>query len=166
MEKKEMITSYVWIVFALVTAFFVFVAIKSSVIYSEKSISPIIHYVHEKVISDNNSFKKIGDKYSIDYNQKRYIISDRDTTIQLGETVDQNGAISKTTKEFLVYNQHQKELVYKKEDILKNSKEISQIVNISRSHFFLVGIPSYFAAIIFLLITIFTFIVRKGEKGK
>ena len=166
MKKKEMITSYVWIVFALVTAFFVFVAIKSSVIYSEKSISPIIHYVYEKVISDNNSFKKIGDKYSIDYNQKRYIISDRDTTIQLGETVDQNGAISKTTKEFLVYNQHQKELVYKKEDILKNSKEISQIVNISRSHFFLVGIPSYFAAIIFLLIAIFTFIVRKGEKGK
>lgn len=166
MEKKEMITSYVWIVFALVTAFFVFVAIKSSVIYSEKSISPIIHYVYETVISDNNSFKKIGDKYSIDYNQKRYIISDRDTTIQLGETVDQNGAISKTTKEFLVYNQHQKELVYKKEDILKNSKEISQIVNISRSHFFLVGIPSYFAAIIFLLIAIFTFIVRKGEKGK
>jgi membrane protein insertase Oxa1/YidC/SpoIIIJ len=120
----------------------------------------------KKVISDNNSFKKIGDKYSIDYNQKRYIISDRDTTIQLGETVDQNGAISKTTKEFLVYNQHQKELVYKKEDILKNSKEISQIINISRSHFFLVGISSYFAAIIFLLITIFTFIVRKGEKGK
>ena len=48
MGKKEMITSYVWIVFALVTAFFVFVAIKSSVIYSEKSISPIIHYVYEK----------------------------------------------------------------------------------------------------------------------
>ena len=166
MEKKELISSYVWVVFLLLTGLFAFIAVKSSVIYNEKDISPIVHYIHERKISDKDSFKKVGNMYFVEYNQKRYIINDRDTIIHLGDIIEQDGNISKITKESLVYNQLHKELVYKKEEKLSNSKEISQISNISIFHFILVGIPSYFAAIIFLLITIFTFIVRKGEKGK
>lgn len=166
-KEKHSIVSYIWIVFLVISISLLWLGIKSSVIYSSSDFAPISNYTYERNISNKASIKDVNKHYIIEYEHKIYTIQkDRDSTIILKSTLENKDDIFKTTKESLIYTKDSHEITHRYQTICRDNKEIHEISNLSISHFILVGIPAYFASIIFLLITMFTFSIWKDERKK
>lgn len=170
MKKKKNGLMPIWIVFLVISLLFLWLAIESSVIYKASNIETVSTYVYEKDITNSISIRDTQGNYILDYNHSTYTISkDRDTTIAIKSTSQSQNGISKDTRESLVFhnisNKSNKIIkVVKRDEIVnKDSERARKISRLSISHFILIGIPSYIAALIFLIITILTFAVWKDS---
>ena len=164
MENKKKALPPFWIVFLFISLLFLWLGISSSKIYKSSMIEAVNTYVYEKNITNEVLVSKLPKKYILNYNVSTYtIMKDRDTTIVLKNVLENNGDFSKETKESLVYRCTTNEIIRKVETVCKNAKRAKQISNLSISHFILVGLPSYFASLIFFLIALFIFVVWKED---
>ena len=164
MENERKKQPPIWAGFLVISLLFLWLGIRSSVIYKSSELETVNTYVCEKDITNEVSITDLPESYILNYNHKSYtIMKDRDTTIVLKRTAEDRNGILKEAQESLVYQGNACEIVKRDETVYKDTKRAKEISRLSIIHFILVGLPSYFVSSILFLLTVFIFVIWKDE---
>ena len=167
MENERKKLPPIWAGFLVISLLFLWLGIRSSVIYKSSELETVNTYVCEKDITNEVSITDLPESYILHYNHKSYtIMKGRDTTIVLKRTSEDRNGIFEEAQKSLVYRENAYEIIKRDETVYKDTKRAKEISRLSIIHFILVGLPSYFVSLIIFLIAVFTFVVWKDEYKK